>query len=203
MLVAGVGAAIAFAANWLSPSGLALSADYFPKVATNAVPVPAATNPATGAPLNRTNPPSAAELLATRLKAEGLRPVDTPQAAQMFRDPRRESGLIVFIDARNDEHYQAGHIPGAYQLDHYELLKQPAKWLAELLPVCQAAQQIVVYCSGGDCEDSRFAALDLRTAQVPKEKLFVYLGGFADWSTNGLPVEIGARLSGRYRETTK
>ena len=46
--------------------------------------------------------------------------------------------------------------------------------------MCQAAEQVVVYCTGGECEDSDTAAILLRDAGVPTAKLFVYGGGFAE-----------------------
>jgi hypothetical protein len=38
---------------------------------------------------------------------------------------------------------------------------------------------------------------------VPNEKLRVYAGGLAEWVTNGWPVELGARKSGRFKEAAK
>ena len=64
------------------------------------------------------------------------------------------------------------------------------------MPVCRKAEQIVVYCNGGDCDDSETAALLLRDMGIPNQKLFVYGGGIAEWKANGLPVETGARNSG-------
>jgi rhodanese-related sulfurtransferase len=202
-LVAVLGGALALAANGISPRGLALSRNYFPGPANVPPPVQTSTNQSTPGTAAGTNAASARDRLTALLKAEGLQPLDLQQAEKLFHDPRRAQGLIQFIDARNDAHYQAGHIPGAYQLDHYEFVKQPVPWLTALLPICQPAQQIVVYCNGGECEDSRYAAMDLRDAQVPKEKLFVYEGGFAEWATNGLPVEIGPRSSGKLLESRK
>ena len=65
-----------------------------------------------------------------------------------------------------------------------------------MLPVCQAAEQIVVYCNGGDCDDSETAAILLRDVGIANRKLFIYGGGITEWTTNRLPVEIGARNSG-------
>jgi rhodanese-related sulfurtransferase len=103
--------------------------------------------------------------------------------------------LIVFVDARNESHYEEGHIPDAYHFDHY----YPEKHLAAVLPACLSAVKIVVYCGGGACEDSQLAAQTLKEAGVPAERLFVYAGGITEWSTNGLPVELGARKSGNIR----
>jgi len=115
------------------------------------------------------------------------------EVVQLFRDVRYEQGLVVFVDARDDAHYQAGHIPGAWQFNHY----RAENYLDAVLPVCLNAQQVVVYCTGGECEDSEFAAIMLRDAGVPGEKLFVFTGGFTEWAGNKLPVETGARLSGQ------
>ena len=193
VLVAGMGAAVAFVANGLSSRGLKLTRDYFPganRPGAGALPV---TNQARGAAGATLSKPLAAENALARLREKGLQVVDSNQAQELLHDPRFEQGAIVFIDARNDEHYQQRHIPGAWQFDRYH----PENYLAAVLPVCQLAQQVVVHCAGGDCEDSEFAALFLRdSAQIPGEKLFVYAGGWTEWTERGQPVEIGDRKSG-------
>ena len=69
------------------------------------------------------------------------------------------------------------------------------------MQVCLTAQQIVFYCNGGDCDDSEHAAIMLRDSiGMPKEKVFVYGGGIAEWTSNGLPIEVGARNSGRVHQ---
>ena len=194
VLVAAIGTALAFVANALSPRGLKLTRDYFPGSNRSGARLQPATNEAQGAAGAGLAKPSAAEMALARLKEKGLQVMDCKQAQEVFHDPRFAQGAIVFIDARNDEHYQKGHIPGAWQFDRYH----PENYLAAVLPVCQMAQQVVVYCAGGDCEDSEFAALFLRdSAQVPGEKLFVFAGGWTEWTERGLPVETGSRNSGQ------
>ncbi len=193
LFVAVIGAVFAFGANLVSPRGLALTRNYFPAGINR--PVPAARNVAnTNAPAS-----SPAQLLAVRLKELGLQWVDGHQAAQLFHDPRFKQGSIAFIDARDEQHYGEGHIPGACEFDPYH----PEKYFATVLPVCQAAEQIVVYCNGGDCDDSESAAITLRDVGIANRKLFVYTGGITEWTTNGLPVEIGGRNSGNLRSTNK
>jgi rhodanese-related sulfurtransferase len=68
-----------------------------------------------------------------------------------------------------------------------------------VLPACQNARSIVVYCTGGNCEDSEFAALSLKEAGVPQERLAVYVGGITEWAAKAWPVEIGERKSGNMR----
>jgi rhodanese-related sulfurtransferase len=193
LFVAVIGALFAFGANLISPRGLALTRNYFPAGINR--PVPAARDVA------NTNPPasSPAQLLAARLKEQGLQWVDGHQAAQLFHDPRFKQGSIAFIDARDEQHYREGHIPGAYEFDPY----RPEKYFATVLPVCQAAEQIVFYCNGGDCDDSESAAITLRDVGIANQKLFVYTGGITEWTTNGLPVEIGGQNSGNLRSTNK
>ena len=177
----------------VSPRGLALTRSYFPAGISR--PAPAARGVAdTNVPAS-----SPAQLLAARLKELGLQPVDGRQAAQLFHDPRFKQGNIAFIDARDEQHYGEGHIPGACEFDAYH----PEKYFATVLPVCQAAEQIVVYCNGGDCDDSESAAIMLRDVGIANRKLFIYTGGITEWTTNGLPVEIGGRNSGNLRSTHK
>jgi len=187
--VAGGALVVAFLANALSPRGLDLGRNYFPAARPDGTPLVAADSSPPG-------PGGPARDAAGRLAARGLRAVTLAEAVEWFRDPRHALGQIVFLDARDAAHYQAGHVPGAYLFDHY---RAPA-YLPTVLPLCLAAERVVVYCSGGECEDSEFAAITLRDAGVPAEKLGVLLGGFQEWQTNRLPVEVGARAGGPARE---
>jgi rhodanese-related sulfurtransferase len=197
-LVAILGAAFAFAANQISPLGLALARDYFPsgtahsvRPVANAVPPPVmGTNPA---------PISAAAFLAEQMKKNGLQLIDGRQALQYFHDPRSQQDMVIFVDARNEEEYQKGHIPGAYKFDSFDFRNHPENYSSTVL-VCMQAEQLVVYCNGGDCDDSESAALTLRELGIANQKLFVFGGGITEWTTNNLPVETGARNSGNLRK---
>lgn len=198
VLVAGAG--IAFAANWISPRGLSLARNYFPEPAnTGAGSLTVHTNAAgTGPKGGVTNDP-AADTIVARLKEKGLSAIDLAEVQSLFRDPQYDQELIIFIDARDDRHYQEGHIPGAYQFDRY----YPEKYLPTVLPACVTATKIVVYCAGGKCEDSEFAALALKDAGVPAERLLVFLGGITEWTAHRLPLELDARRSGRLKEESR
>ena len=191
-LVAVVGAVFAFAANRVSPRGLSLARNYFPRETNDMIRAGAGVNlPETATGTNSTalsSPPS----LAGQMKQKELQLIDGHRAVQLFHDSYLKSGSIAFIDARDEEHYQAGHIPGAYEFDPYH----PEKYFTAVLPVCRAAEQIVVYCNGGDCDDSKTAALLLRDVGTPNRKLFIYTGGITEWTDNHLPLETGARNSG-------
>ena len=192
-----IGAAVAFAANALSPRGLQLSKNYFPG-ANLVSPNPSigsngAATAAQSVPISeiRVTPQN---VLSARLQADGLQLAESNQVIQFFRDPRREQDGVIFIDARNEEHYRMGHIPGAYLFDRF----QQENYITNVLQVCITAQQIVFYCNGGDCDDSEHAAIMLRDGiGIPKEKVFVYGGGISEWTANGFPIELGPRNSGQ------
>ena len=190
MLVAALGAVLAFAANGLSPRGLKLSNNYFPG-AQPTLPSPTKAAAVTSPKATNANP--AVEMLSARLQQDGLQLADGELAQQLFRDPRHNQDLVIFIDARDDPHYAAGHIPGAYHFDRFH----PEDYLTNVVQACLSAEQIVFYCNGGDCDDSEHAAIMLRDSLgLPRDKVFVYGGGIMEWASNGLPLEVGARNSG-------
>ena len=193
VVVLAAGTVFALGANWISPRGLELTRNYFP--AGTRPPALITTN-AAGTNLLALSP---AAILALRLREQGIQLLDDQQAQSLFRDRRREQGTLLFIDARDDEHYRAGHIPGAWEFDPY----RPEKYFPAVFPRCQAADQIVVYCNGGDCDDSEAAAIALRDVGIATNKLFVYMGGMTEWSTNGLPIEVGERDSGTLLSTNR
>jgi len=186
-LVLVLGSLLSLAANAVSPRGLKLTTDYFP--AAKAGP---------GARLGTLPPPATAGTddsfasVAERLRTQGLQALDHPEVAALFHSPDFAAQKVVFVDARNDQHYQAGHVPGAWQFDHYH----PAQHIAAVLPACLLAEKVVVYCTGGNCEDSEFAARMLTQSSVPAQKLFIYPGGITEWQTRGQPLETGPRGSG-------
>jgi len=181
-------AGFAFAANQLSPRGLKLARDYFPSTASATHLPPKVSPPADTLPASAHENSETAEI-DQRIKGKGLQPIDRPETERLFHDPRYQQGLVVFVDARDQDHYTEGHIPGAYPLDRY----QPEKDLAVALTPCLNAQQVVVYCTGGDCEDAEYTALLLRDAGVSNQNLFVYGGGFNEWSASHLPLDQGPR----------
>jgi rhodanese-related sulfurtransferase len=196
-LVAVLGAVLAFAANALSPHRLKLTVDHYPGDRVASPITVEATDLTKGAGASTNSP---LELLAARLRANGLQLAQSNQVEQFFHDPRREQDGVIFIDARNEDHYRAGHIPGAYLFDRF----QPEKYLTNVVQVCLTAQDIVFYCNGGDCDDSEHAAITLRDSiGIPKEKVFVYGGGFNEWTNNGLPYELGQRNSGDLTNVVK
>jgi rhodanese-related sulfurtransferase len=111
------------------------------------------------------------------------------EVASIFCDPSTEQGLNIFLDARSDALFEDGHIPGAFQCDHYRF----DEYVDAVLPACQAAEKIIVYCHGGDCEDSILLCCDLLDADVPYDRLCVFAGGWTEWQKGQMPIEKGVR----------
>jgi rhodanese-related sulfurtransferase len=198
-LVAIVGVTLAFAANAISSRGLKLGNDYFHGATRPPKPGSAVAQAGTSATNIAAHSLTSAEAALARLREKGLQVADDEKILSLFHDPRYEQGLVIFIDARKDEEYRQEHIPGAYQLDSM----YPEKYLGAVMPACTMAQQIVIYCHGGDCELSEFAAEILRSAGIPNDKLFIYANGIPAWQSRGLPVEKGDRKSGQISSASK
>jgi len=99
-------------------------------------------------------------------------------------------GFIVFVDARTEEAYVEEHIPGALHVDYYK----QNRYLPPVLPRLRAASFIFLYCSGGDCEDSKYLASDLITEYgLPSDSIYLYEGGIEMWIAHGKPLREGRR----------
>ncbi len=90
---------------------------------------------------------------------------------------------VLFLDVRSKAHYEEGHIHGVLNL--------PRQGYQEMLPglfpklMLPKVNSIVVYCAGGDCDDSLSIAELLTEMQFPSVK--VILGGWAQWTQDGHP----------------
>jgi rhodanese-related sulfurtransferase len=118
---------------------------------------------------------------------QGFHVVDLERAVEMFQDLRTENGTYVFVDARADEPYTAGHIPGAVQCDYYRI----DYYFPDVMQVAANAEKIVVYCNGGDCEDSLYVCGELLKADIPRAHILLFKGGWQEWTKGGMPVETG------------
>lgn len=95
----------------------------------------------------------------------------------------------LFLDARRSSVYAEGHIAGARSLPVWESdIEARVKALYE--EGLDQRAPIVVYCSGGDCEDSHMLAEKLY--MVGFDNILIYKDGFPDWQKRGLPINRGA-----------
>ena len=96
---------------------------------------------------------------------------------------------VLFLDARRTSVYREGHVAGARSVPVWEAgLDDKIKALFEERAGNQSAP-IVVYCSGGECEDSHELAQRLFLAGF--DAVRVYKDGFPDWTKRKQPVTTG------------
>ena len=95
-----------------------------------------------------------------------------------------ESG-VTFVDARAEDFYLVGHIWGAVSLPVADFDSAFPRVRERLLPV---DREIVCYCSGFGCEESIELAEKLR--QNGFNRVYVFLGGWPEWSEGKLPAEV-------------
>lgn len=132
--------------------------------------------------------PQDPERLAKPVHAKhDFQPIAYDAVAALLEDPGTEAGLTVFLDARSDHDYEDGHIPGAVQCSPYQV----EQYWDNVAPLVEGAMKIVVYCGGGDCDDSIFMCRELQYQDIPPEAIYLYEGGWEEWTANGGPVETG------------
>jgi len=83
---------------------------------------------------------------------------------------------VLWLDARPDEQFARGHIPGALQLneDQWDPL------LREMLTAWSPERKLVVYCSRQSCNLSHEVAERLRK-EAGLTNVFVLKGGWEEW----------------------
>ncbi len=95
----------------------------------------------------------------------------------------------LFLDARRSKDFSQGHIDGArsFPVWEAEIVRERVESL--VAEGRDPALPVVLYCSGGDCEDSHMLAQTLFGAGF--ENLLVYRDGFPDWVERGGAVRTG------------
>ena len=102
--------------------------------------------------------------------------VDLEFAKYLFDD-----NSAVFIDARDAEDYEAGHIENAINIpfDYYEDYE-------EVMDGLNDAGIYIIYCSGEECSLSIDLADYLYTDKLI-DKLLIFEGGWPQWRDAGYP----------------
>jgi len=96
-----------------------------------------------------------------------------------------ESKDDLVIDARSSSYYQRGHVPGAINVSREDFARDYVRLRAELEKAKDGP--VVVYCSGGECHDSKMVAQALTSLGFGQVRVFT--GGWDAWTAAGLPVE--------------
>ena len=87
----------------------------------------------------------------------------------------------IFVDAREPEYYQEGHIKGAWNFPVFlELVFKLDSLQGKDAPR-------VIYCSGDECGSSEDLAYELQGEGF--SNLLVFKGGWTAWNSSGHPIE--------------
>ena len=196
--------AIGFGVNAVRERGaIKPTKNYFDKTAQTSprpkpeIPPPA-PNQSTTPPIPGTTPaaadrhdapkqPKTAPVENTKHLQHDYQEIDFAEVVKVFQSPATAQGLTLFVDARKSDFYEEGHIPGAVQCDPYD----PAAALGVVVARANGVERVIVYCGGGDCEDSIFMCRELLDAAVPYDSIFLYPGGWKEWSANQMPAQTG------------
>lgn len=94
--------------------------------------------------------------------------------------PLMEKKSVLVIDVRDPSSFEAGHIPGAVNIDYVNMPQRARDYLLE-------KRTIVTYCACTNDTTAARAALDLTEAGVANVK--VLAGGWNEWIRGGERVE--------------
>ena len=126
--------------------------------------------------------PTYRELL-NEVKAE-IEEIDAPAAAALV-----ESEDAVFVDVRERDEWDEGHIPGAIHVPRGNLESRIENAVAD------RSARIVLYCASGN--RSAFAAKTLE--ELGYDDVASLAGGYTDWKRNGFPTQLPQGLGEEQR----
>jgi sulfur-carrier protein adenylyltransferase/sulfurtransferase len=126
--------------------------------------------------------PTYRELL-NEVKAE-IEEIDAPAAAALL-----ESEDTVFVDVRERDEWDEGHIPGAIHVPRGNLESRIENAVAD------RSARIVLYCAAGS--RSAFAAKTLE--ELGYDDVASLAGGYTDWKRNGFPTQLPQGLGEEQR----
>ena len=119
-----------------------------------------------------------ADVVAVEARRDGVAVVELEEVRRIVE---RQSHLL--LDARPPADYDAGRLPGAFNLPAGQL----DAYLPGMLPMLTPAQPLLVYCSGASCDESLQLARLLHKNGCTNIVLFA--GGFSAWRAAGLKVD--------------
>ena len=153
-IITGISIIVAFGVNYFSPNGIALVGQW--DIAKGVITASPAGD-AAGQPEE----------------------IDSVARAKDLFD----KGGVLFVDARSQNQYGNGHIPGAVSLPVGQFEERIESFLNRYPP----EQPIVTYCSGRTCEDSHDLAQFL--SDVGFNNVRIFIDGFPGWEAEGYPIE--------------
>jgi len=94
-----------------------------------------------------------------------------------------QSRKAIFIDSRDPEDFEHSRIKGAINLP-YDYLED---YWDEVIPTIPKDREVIIYCSGTECELSLFLARDM--VYHGYENVYIFYGGWREWERARLPME--------------
>lgn len=187
LAIIGLGCVIGAADSWLRPTVITLK-ENAPAAAQNTVREPERpqTPPPAQADANVVAPAEAKSRPPTLLDPASLGLMIDAKAAKALFDQG-----VIFLDARIQNEYDAGHVPQAYLLNS-SMFGTPAA--DEAMKALDASQPVVIYCGGGECDASKNVAILLQQAGF--KQLHILENGYPEWKQLGYPIETGADKAG-------
>lgn len=91
----------------------------------------------------------------------------------------------TFIDARKMDLFEASHIPGAFKIELHDF-EQGNPPILMMIP---RGAQLIIYCTGGNCDESEKVAKMLQGSGYPQS--YVLHDGLPGWQGMGWPTEQG------------
>jgi 3-mercaptopyruvate sulfurtransferase SseA len=110
--------------------------------------------------------------------------VNTIQAQELVQGKKKLLGLAgtqagTWIDARSEEDFKAGHIPGAVNLPYERVTKDHG--------LLKQYEILIVY--GSDYNDSRADGMSKRLLELGHHDVRTLTGGLRAWKSDGNPLE--------------
>lgn len=96
---------------------------------------------------------------------------------------------VLFLDARLESDYEAGHIDGAFSMPFTRLGTDEGIDTILMLASPGDGTLFVIYCTGGDCEASEDTAI--RLTDLGFDNFAIMADGYEDWKAAGHPVSAG------------
>ncbi|MBL0870405.1 MAG: rhodanese-like domain-containing protein [Phycisphaerales bacterium] len=150
-------------------------------------------NPSTS---SNTSTPSTPVQTSSQSSTSSTPPMDSDGAKMLTTEQTKalyDQGLTQFVDARALTEFEKGHIPGSISLPAGDftgdkIIATDGKVNMRL----NRSMNVVVYCGGGDCSDSKLVAKELVARGFSMTA--VYHDGWNGWSAAGHPKSSGAEL---------
>ncbi len=108
-------------------------------------------------------------------------PGDPPDISIERAARLHQKDAAVFIDARPQSAYRAGHIQGALNVPWHKA----EEMFVEVAPDIPMEKPVITYCDGASCHLSDKLAEFL--SELGFEDVFVLPNGWSRWKENGLP----------------